>query len=411
MTKRIHHILFPALVLLALALALVLSPRALAAEEGGAADDVLIAEDGTVTLRSDHAAAEGVSSVQLKLTAEAAEGESLGFSFSSALEGRLTKAAVKEDGLYLYIAGAQPLMSGETRQLVLGTVTGAQSGSVALEEGSLAYVYGRRTAVQTVLTKAETEPEPDPSDQPGDGGATETPTEPQTTDVPAAPQATTEPGTAQASREELQIQLDRVSAAYDLGAENKDNYTPESWDALMTAIDRAVSLLADDAASKEELDSAISQLQAAVDALVPAGRAELESTLEQARGYDGSGYTADSFAALQAAIAEAQKALDAAGSDGARWADAQSKLEKAIEGLIPQTEADSNGGVIQDGPDSGVGDGSGDSPASTAAPTAAPSGPRSPSTGDETVLAPWVLMMALSAALLAAMALRRKKCR
>ena len=173
----------------------------------------------------------------------------------------------------------------------------------------------------------------------------------------------------------------------------------------------AVSLLADDTASKEELDSAISQLQAAVDALVPAGRAELESTLEQARGYDGSGYTADSFAALQAAIAEAQKALDAAGSDGARWADAQSKLEKAIEGLIPQTEADSNGGVIQDGPDSGVGDGSGDSPAATTAPTAAPSGPRSPSTGDETVLAPWVLMMALSAALLAAMALRRKKCR
>ena len=78
MTKRIHHIIFPALVLLALALALILSPRALAAEEGGAADDVLIAEDGTVTLRSDHAAAEGVSSVQLKLTAEAAEGESLG---------------------------------------------------------------------------------------------------------------------------------------------------------------------------------------------------------------------------------------------------------------------------------------------------------------------------------------------
>ena len=397
MTKRIHRILFPALVLLGLALVLTLSPHALAAEGAGAADDVLIAEDGTVTLRSDHAAAEGISSVQLKLTAEAADGESLGFSFSEALEGRLTKAAATEDGLYLYIAGAQPLMSGGADQLVLGAVTGAQPGSIALEEGSLAYVYGRRTAVQTVPARAEADPEE--TDQPGSGGAPS---------APVVPQATAEPDPVQAIREELQIQLDRVSAAYDLGAGNKDNYTPESWDVLMTAIDRAVSLLADETATEEDLNGALSQLQAAVDALVPAGRAELEAALEQARSLDGSGYTADSFAALQAAIAEAQEALDAAGSDGARRADAKAKLERAMDGLIPQVEADSNGDVIHDGADSGVGDGSGARSASTPTPTGSSGGPHSPSTGDETALIPWVLMLALSAALLATLALRRR---
>ncbi len=376
MTKRIHSFIIPAL-LLACLLLTALCPSALAAEGTGPADDVTVAEDGTVTLLSTHAADEAIRSAQLVLTAISQQEGTLGFTFSPGLGDRLTQSALKSDGLYIYISGSEPLMAAGQMELVLGNVTGAEPGSVSLAPGSLEYVYGRRTVAQAAAEPVQATPEPEATPDPS-GGVQVTPED--------------------AARASLKAELDSVDRIYATDQTTRSKYTSDSWDALVVAIDRAYQVLNDPAATSQMLAEALQQLRNAQAGLVPVGWAALQQALEQAGSYDEASYTPESYAALRQAVAEAQEALAAGGNDESRLAEALSKLEQAMADLVPQTDADSNGEVIHDGADGG---GSARA-ASTPAPGSGGSdGPRSPSTGDGTAILPWALAMGLCAVLAA----------
>ena len=141
MKRSIYKTFIPALVLLGLLLAVAAAPCALAAEgPAPLADDVLVASDGTVTLQSGHAGPEGICSVQLSLALEEGAEGALSFRFDGGLDSRITYVAEREGVLYIYIAGAEPLMNSGVSQLVLGTVSGASPESVALVEDSLQFV-------------------------------------------------------------------------------------------------------------------------------------------------------------------------------------------------------------------------------------------------------------------------------
>ena len=392
MKRPMHKTFIPALVLLGLLLAVVAAPCALAAEGTAPLDDVLVASDGTVTLQSGHAGPEGICSVQLALALEEGAEGSLSFRFDGGLGSRITYATEREGVLYIYVAGAEPLMDSGASQLVLGTVSGASPESVALVEDSLQFVYGRQTLVQPVAVKAGETPSEQGSDSGQDSGD----------NGPASDDPVTGDDPAADSREALRSELESVSAVYGKDSETGKRYTQASWDALVSAIDRAMALLNDPASSPEDLESALSQLRTAVSGLVSRSHSDLQEALDEAEGYDPSGYTPESYEALQQAAAQAREALTS--GDDSRLSEAMEKLRQAIDGLVPQTSADSNGEVIQDGAegDPGARD------ASTPAPVAGTSGPRSPSTGDETQIMLWTLMLDLSALLLIALLWRRR---
>ncbi|CQR48448.1 bifunctional 2',3'-cyclic nucleotide 2'-phosphodiesterase/3'-nucleotidase precursor protein [Paraliobacillus sp. PM-2] len=105
---------------------------------------------------------------------------------------------------------------------------------------------------------------------------------------------------------------DLIGTAKEVSNED-ESYTPDSFAALQTAITNAESAL-EDIETVDDLNVAIDALQVALDNLVdsPIDVTPLEAvitTAEEISNNDGV-YTADSFAALQAAIAKAKEALE-----------------------------------------------------------------------------------------------------
>lgn len=427
MTRHMHktgRIIF--VLLAALALLLGLAPQALAAP-AGPADTVEVGEDGAVTLLSAHAAAEKVSSFQLRIAVEPLEGASVGFTFDGGLGGRLTNYSYRDGMLNLYIAGTAPLLADGQTQLPLGVISGGDMQSVQLPEDALQYVYGRRVIAQSAEVKSaggERQDDPEPTPE-GD------------------------------ARSALRAAIDRATETFGQDAAIRERYTPDSWEALQNAIIAASEVLNDPNAGEEALSAALTALNDAINGLRFAGRAALETALEQAKAYDPSGYTQDSFAQLLAAIQNAEAVLSSADTAEAEWSGAVTQLEEAMAGLVPVAQADGNGPVIHDGPDSGtgagsaepgVGDGGSDTapapvpslsptfaptsteapsavptdtpvPSPSAAPTASPApsavpygGQQSaPDTGDDTSVLPWMLLLCLSSALLALLGRRGRE--
>lgn len=441
MTKQIGKILQIALALAAMtSLLFLLCPVALA-DDAGAADAVLVDENGVVTLTSDHMAEERVSSIQVKLRVEG-EGTPT-FTFSGGLSGRLLHSSVKTEQdatvLNIYIAGADPLMGAGETQLVLGTVTGAVVAPAA--EDALQFVYGMRTVAQTVDTTSvrspnegggdDAEPSPAPDTEPSPVPGTEVTPAPDTDSHGGfggyAPDPTAE------VRESLRTALNSANEAYGT-AEIAALYTQQSWQALQTAIGNANAMLNDYSASREDVEGALSQLQAAIDGLVRLGRSALVDTLEKAKAYEAAGYTENSFAVLQEAIRGAESVLMDDGAAESEWSAALAELEKAIDKLVPYAGADGNGPVISDGADDGTGGGapeaqgddgtdSGDSsvpaprtdggsgPSAATAPATGNAGGTSPKTGDETVILPWIALLLLTGCALMVLIRRRGRCK
>lgn len=132
------------------------------------------------------------------------------------------------------------------------------------------------------------------------------------------------------NKSELQALYDEVK-----GTENK-NYTTDSWKAFCDALDEAVRVLGAESLTKTEVTSAVNTLKKAVSGLVetPASeeeKQELTGYVDSVKGTVNNNYTAESWAAYQKALADADEVL-AKGSK-ATQVEVKAALQKAFAEL------------------------------------------------------------------------------
>ena len=139
-----------------------------------------------------------------------------------------------------------------------------------------------------------------------------------------------------------------------------DKYTEGSIEKLQKAIEEAKKVLADENASQENVDAAVQVVQAAQEALVK--KDELKAAVEDATNVVGATdkYTADSLAALQAAIDDANAVLDNPEATQAEIDAAVQAVKEAKEALKVKEDKkddnkkdDSNSGTSNNGSSNG----------------------------------------------------------
>ena len=120
----------------------------------------------------------------------------------------------------------------------------------------------------------------------------------------------------------------------------EDAYTAETWAGLEEALAAAEAVLADPAATQEEVDAAAAALRAAMDALELAeastgdvDKSELEKTLGIAEGLKEGNYTKDSWKSLEKALKNAKAVMADEDATQAEVDAATAALKTAIAGL------------------------------------------------------------------------------
>ncbi|BDR55338.1 hypothetical protein KIMH_14490 [Bombiscardovia apis] len=114
----------------------------------------------------------------------------------------------------------------------------------------------------------------------------------------------------------------------------RSDYTPASWSALATALTSAQSVLADAAATQNQVDAALTSLQGARAALVPvANKALLQAEVAVAGAHSQADYTATSWSAFATALASAQAVLADADATQNQVDAALTRLQSATAAL------------------------------------------------------------------------------
>ncbi len=177
--------------------------------QAASGDGLRLDEGGTVTVVSQHAAKEGISSLCFSLSVESANGASVEFQFGDSkakiLDYRYDAAA---GNLKVYLAGTEALFAEGTDALTVGKIKVLDGGgnevtaTVSAVENSLQYVYG--TEVKTMLEvelpeavqigPAPVEPPPSQPENPS------TPENPPTPGNPSPPQNPSTPQTPAATQ-------------------------------------------------------------------------------------------------------------------------------------------------------------------------------------------------------------------
>ena len=141
---------------------------------------------------------------------------------------------------------------------------------------------------------------------------------------------------------------------------NADDYTAESYAKLKEALDAARKVMANSAATQEEIDAARSALEAAMQGLVKkeetpkTDTSALSSALNSAQGYvDTTKYQSDKVAALQSAISSGNSVLANKDSTQEQIDAATAAINTAVQNCIsspvqttppPDTGGDTNNG-------------------------------------------------------------------
>ena len=195
----------------------------------------------------------------------------------------------KDNGtLDVYIAGEEPLFTEEDK-LQMGTVTATLEGldkiyvkvekealqvvkgtslvAVTDEQNAVINIYDKDSPTEPDESAAPTKPaEPTEAVTPTDSGApTEpaNPTEPGTSIAPEGSETPTEPETP-GGRD-----TSKLRSALDIAETlQESDYTPESYDLLKKAMEKARTLLNNPDVTQEELDRAASELYNAIGTLV-----------------------------------------------------------------------------------------------------------------------------------------------
>lgn len=120
----------------------------------------------------------------------------------------------------------------------------------------------------------------------------------------------------------------------------KEDYTEESYASLTEALTAAEEVVSNDDATQEEVDSALSSLETAVEGLEEettpdpvVEKAELEDLIKKAKGHVKEDYTKESFAPLVEAVQAAEDVLANEDATEEEVNKAQAELEKAIDSL------------------------------------------------------------------------------
>jgi hypothetical protein len=143
-----------------------------------------------------------------------------------------------------------------------------------------------------------------------------------------------------ANKEELETV---VVKGQSLNNENDLLYViPSAVEAFHNALSNAEALLAEDTdPTQEEVDAAVSALKQAIENLSLKGdKRELGALIEQAKAVPASGYTKESFAALQAVLAEAQAVSANPNALQPEIDTAVSDLKAALAALVALNNAD-----------------------------------------------------------------------
>lgn len=115
---------------------------------------------------------------------------------------------------------------------------------------------------------------------------------------------------------------------------NSANYTSVSWQNLTIALTAAKAVARDlNARNQGTIDTAYNNLKAAKDALVPLGKANYQPLIDEINkgtDYTEDYYTADTWAAYQTVLAEAQAMVDA----GDLKEDQQSQISAEVDKLV-----------------------------------------------------------------------------
>ena len=116
---------------------------------------------------------------------------------------------------------------------------------------------------------------------------------------------------------------------------NSADYTPATWAALEEALADARAVSGDENAAQEEIDAALAALEAAIAGLAArADKSYLLEAIEIVKALDGSKFTSDSWAALQAALAAAEAVAADPNATQEEVLEATRNLNIAAERLI-----------------------------------------------------------------------------
>ena len=132
----------------------------------------------------------------------------------------------------------------------------------------------------------------------------------------------------------------RLSNVVDDGKQlNSEEYTKESYEDVQRAIRAAEEILADESATWDEVKAAMAVLKDAISKLekapviIEVDKEALKAAIASAKALDGSSYTAESYAAVTAALRTAEAVLANAVATQENVDTAREALQKAIANL------------------------------------------------------------------------------
>ena len=151
-----------------------------------------------------------------------------------------------------------------------------------------------------------------------------------------------------ATKEDIKALQDKIDKA---SALKESDYTKDSWDKMMSELEESKELLASDNPLQSAVKEQTIHMTEAIEALVKVERSvdttEIEKAVAEAEGLKESDYTAESWAAYQAALANARAAMEAKESQEA-VDNATNNLNAAIKALVKKVTVAKKDETIND---------------------------------------------------------------
>lgn len=264
----------------------------------------------------------------LKFSAEVknvSENAKVSVDFGNSIPEKTVKKTTYKDGiLTVYLAGGEELFPDNTLEIGEITVKNDENNGknlyVELMPKTVEIVNSGYTVVEDIdevrdkitLTGSGTEAPEEEKPEPGDP---EPPQELDTTKLNAL-------------LEELKVL-------------NPQDYTQESWNALSALMEQASELVKNDKVSQEQINTMITQLNAAKENLQPVSKdvdtTQLNALLEELKGMDPQIYTQESWNTVAALIEQAEELLKSGTASQEQIDNMFNQLKAAKENLQPGT--------------------------------------------------------------------------